>query len=364
MVDKDLFLTALSTCVFVEGFARGLVCDLQRQQFYIIPKDLSSLVLRSSGNKVESIYTHFGGENRQTLDEYFAFLAEHHYVFFTPHKTDTGRFPALSLWDKEYHNIENAIIDIDENSDFDVLQLIEDLIGLDCKYLQVRYFKKVIKEEFLSVLKQVDETELVNIEFVFPFNEFFLDIDLEKIFLLHQRLGTVIVYNSPVTETKYFHAGVFKICYTTENIDSHLHCGVIHPSWFISSMALYVDAKTSNSCLHKKISIDSAGNIKNCPGMMESFGNVKDTRLATALNKKGFKKHWHTTKDRVNICKDCEFRYVCTDCRAYLQQPEDHLSKPLKCGYDPYTNTWENWATNPLSKKGIDYHGLEGLVKR
>ncbi len=98
--------------------------------------------------------------------------------------------------------------------------------------------------------------------------------------------------------------------------------------------------------------------------MVESFGNIKDTTLEEALNKKGFKKYWNITKDQINICKDCEFRNICTDCRAYTQDPNDIYSKPLKCGYDPYTNVWEDWSTNPLSKMAIEHYSMQEMVKK
>ena len=359
MINRELFLTTLSHCVFVEGASRGLVCDLQKQVFNIIPRDLASLVLNCNGHRVDWIYKKYGLQNREILDEYFEFISANHYVFFTAHSHDVARFPELNVTGKKYDTIDNAIIDVDENSGFDILEVIDELLSVDCKYLQVRYFKMITTEEFLAVVKQVDETELVNIEFVVPYDDLFFKADLEKIFLLHQRLGTLIVYNSPFTKWVCYHEGVFKISYIQENISSHLHCGVVHPSWFLSSSPLYVASKTSNSCLYKKISIDSRGNIKNCPSMQESFGNIQNTSLKVALEKEGLKKHWYTTKDQVTVCADCEFRYVCTDCRAYLQDPGDPLSKPLKCGYDPFTATWEEWATNPLSKKGIEYYGLQ-----
>jgi len=63
--------------------------------------------------------------------------------------------------------------------------------------------------------------------------------------------------------------------------------------------------------------------------MAESFGNIQDTTLEEALNKEGFKKYWDITKDQIEVCKDCEFRYICTDCRAYVEKPE----APLSFGY-------------------------------
>jgi hypothetical protein len=33
--------------------------------------------------------------------------------------------------------------------------------------------------------------------------------------------------------------------------------------------------------------------------------------------------------------------YICHDCRVYLQDPKNPLSKPAKCRYDPYQVRWE-----------------------
>ena len=69
------------------------------------------------------------------------------------------------------------------------------------------------------------------------------------------------------------------------------------------------------------------------------------------------------------VCKDCEFRYICTDCRAYTEKTHTNeegldTSKPLKCGYNPYTGEWEEWSTNPLKQKAIQFYGMQDLIKR
>lgn len=48
--------------------------------------------------------------------------------------------------------------------------------------------------------------------------------------------------------------------------------------------------------------------------------------------------------------------------RAYIGDPEDILSKPFQCSYNPYTGEWSEWSTNPLKQKAISYYGLEELV--
>ena len=84
--------------------------------------------------------------------------------------------------------------------------------------------------------------------------------------------------------------------------------------------------------------------------MTKSYGNIRDTTLHEAIEKQGFKDLWYIHKDQIEVCKDCEFRHICTDCRAYIQDPNNIYSKPAKCSYDPYTATWgeANPTNNPL----------------
>jgi MoaA/NifB/PqqE/SkfB family radical SAM enzyme len=68
-----------------------------------------------------------------------------------------------------------------------------------------------------------------------------------------------------------------------------------------------------------------------------SYGNVRDVSLHSAVARRDFRELWEINKDQIEVCKDCEFCYVCIDCRAYLSRPEDRYAKPAKRGYDPYT---------------------------
>ena len=96
--------------------------------------------------------------------------------------------------------------------------------------------------------------------------------------------------------------------------------------------------------------------------MTQNYGNIRDTTLKQAMSHPDFKKYWNIKKDDITKCKDCEFRYICTDCRVYIDDSEDIYSAPLKCGYDPYTGVWEDWSTNPLKQKAIEYYGMQDLV--
>ena len=138
-----------------------------------------------------------------------------------------------------------------------------------------------------------------------------------------------------------------------QKIVSNVHCGLINSEYFSINIKTFTEAQKHNTCLNRKISIDLDGEIKNCPSMNKSYGNIKDINLMEAIEKPGFKDLWYIHKDQVEVCKDCEFRYICTDCRAYIQNPDNIYSKPAKCGYNPYTATWGEYnpTNNPLHSK-------------
>lgn len=75
--------------------------------------------------------------------------------------------------------------------------------------------------------------------------------------------------------------------------------------------------------------------------MQKSYGNIQTTTLEEALNKSGFKDLWSIKKDDIKICQDCEFRHICTDCRAFIDDPNDIYSHPAKCTYNPYQAKWK-----------------------
>lgn len=118
-------------------------------------------------------------------------------------------------------------------------------------------------------------------------------------------------------------------------------CGKIKTQQFFVNTKGICLASSYNSCLYKKISIDIEGNIKNCPSCSKSFGNMRSTTLEQALSYPDFKALWGVTKDQVDVCKDCEFRRICPDCRVFIKDPANPYSQPAKCTYNPYIARWQ-----------------------
>ena len=78
--------------------------------------------------------------------------------------------------------------------------------------------------------------------------------------------------------------------------------------------------------------------------MRRKFGNIQKDSLLESLSMDGFRDAWMIKKDDIKICQDCEFRHICTDCRAFIDNPNDKYSHPAKCEYNPYQAKWKGEA--------------------
>lgn len=127
--------------------------------------------------------------------------------------------------------------------------------------------------------------------------------------------------------------------FVRESLLDNSCCGIIDPALFVTNQMFFLESINKNSCLNKKLSISNNGDIKNCPSLPKVFGNIiNDDPLSIILSSQ-YQYLWNVTKDQIDVCKECEFRYICSDCRAFLNSEFD---KPLKCKYNPQTAQYEN----------------------
>lgn len=350
-------LKLFANCIPVKGANRSVICDLQRSEIFIIPNDLYNILELYSGKSISEIKREYGNEYDEIIDEYFVFLLKNELVF----KTDNPNlFPELNLdWYYPFE-ISNAIIDFDNKSEFDLKFVLNQLDRLKCKFLQFRFFDIINHASIKDLLTYLDDTSsiILSIDIIMPFHNKTSEEMLLSLLREHPRINLFFIYNAthenltePIRGNRAF------IVYTKQLLNPK-SCGIVSSKYFSINIKSFTEGLRYNSCLNRKISIDVKGFIKNCPSMITDYGNINEKTLTEALNHPDFKKLWSITKDQVKICRDCEFRYVCTDCRAYLENPEDQYSKPLKCGYDPYTNTWEEWSENPLKRKAMEYYSM------
>mgnify|MGYP003629679815 CR=1 FL=1 len=351
-------LSLYSNCLLVKGASRSVICDTQQQILHYIPNSLYNLLNEQLGKSVEDIKINYSSQYDEIIDEYISFLEEKNCVFYTD---SPDSFPKMSL-DWHYpHKISNAILDYDSLSKYNIEKVLEELDELRCKSIQIRFFSEVDKKKILSILQFLDKIKsmITSVEIILKNSDWTTPPNIKLLFLNNLRLTSFSVHSSNKNEIIEF--GSKYAVYTDQIIDSEYHCGIISKNYFSINLTTFSEAFNKNSCLNNKISVDKRGKIKNCPSMSEDFGTVGLINLKDVIEQPKFNTIWNVTKDQIHVCKDCEFRYVCTDCRAYVEQPNEINSKPLKCGYNPYTTEWSDWSKNELKTKAVEHYGLREL---
>ena len=344
-----------STCVLTKGKNRSALIDLERQSIQLIPNDLFEILINYNGFTLKEIKANFSPDNLGTIDEYYNFLFENDYVFCT---NTPNLFPPISKdWDAP-EIINNCIIDIGPDVKFDYAKIFKELDDLHCKFLEIRVFSVIEFHLIEEILKHLNYSTIIYVNMLLPYSE---DISLAMITELcdkNARLGGITVYNSPYEKHEQSEDYAVPINYIKQVIIDCKSCGNISSEYFAINIKDYTEFLNFNSCLNRKISIDQNGNIKNCPSFRNAYGNISDTSLYEVAMNESFRHYWSITKEKIDKCKSCEFRHVCTDCRAYLEDPNDLFSAPLKCGYNPETLEWEDWSKNPLKSNAIEYYSI------
>jgi radical SAM protein with 4Fe4S-binding SPASM domain len=115
---------------------------------------------------------------------------------------------------------------------------------------------------------------------------------------------------------------------------------------FYTNHYSFTRAQSCHNCLAGKIAVTSNGEVIPCIfARNQVCGSILNQPLNEVLKDKLLQSCWHTTKDHVDKCKDCEYRYACYDCRPLAQgsDPEKRwLACSVGCRYDPYEGKWDD----------------------
>lgn len=347
---KNKYFKLYACCLISKGFSRSIIFDINRNTFHMIPNSLYEILNNHQGKTVFQINNFYNNKYENIIIEYFEFLEQNDYIFFCS-KKELDYFPNIIL---DYHypgEISNSILDLSSNSDYNALSAMIQLINLGCRHFQIRFFCDSSLENIESLLNPLEGENISSIEFILKFNGSIPIESYHKILAERPVIHSIILYSAPENKILDLHKSKMgNLILVKQILNDSSHCGAISEHTFSNNLKTFSESQTKNTCLNKKVGIDINGEIKNCPSMTKSYGNINNISVKEAIEKNGFKDVWNIHKDQIEVCKDCEFRHICTDCRVYIQDLNNIYSKPAKCSYNPYTGTWgdENLTNNPL----------------
>lgn len=119
----------------------------------------------------------------------------------------------------------------------------------------------------------------------------------------------------------------YPVSISKQSSDLYLH---IDRDYF--SMAHYW-----NTCWGGELAITTRGEVLPCIFARDQIlGNVYSQSLKDIIDGPA-QKYWKIKSDRIEKCKDCEYRYSCMDCRVLsIKSGRGLFGAPVRCKYDPY----------------------------
>ncbi|MBS1600613.1 MAG: grasp-with-spasm system SPASM domain peptide maturase [Bacteroidetes bacterium] len=359
-IDNEQYFMLSAGCKLVDGYTRCAIIDYGRGDLYFISHDYYTLLQKMDRLKIKDIEKELDSDSRIHFYNFLDFILENELGFFAD---DPMKFPVMSeMPEDDYIELQDVIIEIDQQI-FDLeifLKLCDDLKNLRCKDFQIRLLSTADLKFLTTIVDIIETTNCNYIEIHCMFNPDITEDDLSEFVEKHVLVSHFYLYGAPFIRKKEvmnsipgFHSlALGCLYYLNYSFDEGNCCGIINMGNLnFSSIYVHNKLKTRNGCLDKKISIDRFGNIKNCPSMSQVYGNVQDTSINEIIGNHDFRKYWFIKKDQISVCKVCEFRYSCTDCRAFTNDSTDMYGKPAKCGYDPYTGKWKDHAMHTVKHK-------------
>lgn len=335
---KGKLLHIFENCLFTKGFYRTLVLDTQHKKIFFVPNTFFDFINGYNHSSLKNILKQ-QPKDLVVVEEYIDFILNNLLGgFFSSH--EIKNFCEMS---EEYispYYFENAVVDIEEevykNNDV-FLKLNKIGVG----YLQIRFLDYVSMPFLEKIIKLINDLSFQSFALILKHDDsynFFND----SYFLNNPKLENILIYNHNHNTINVTMS--IPIIYTTlKNIKIN-GCGAVKKEYFSKEMKHVCQSRKFNTCLYKKIYIDFNGGIRNCPYSNIVFGNIANLNseeVEKLCFDSEYTKLWTINKNQIDVCKDCEFRSICTDCRFFIKDTHNIYSQPAQCTYNPYICKWE-----------------------
>ncbi|REC77942.1 grasp-with-spasm system SPASM domain peptide maturase [Chryseobacterium elymi] len=339
------FFILYQDCTIIKGSKNILLSDFYKNKIINITEFYSYFIrdrylnISNGSDDLHELVEFLSGERLGYISDDLSSIQKKNFIWRTPNE------------------VNEVIIEHQKNDTYNPDLVYKIIETLSAEFLQIRFIDFSFKK-LTQILELVKNSSIRTIEVLIPFWDEAKNDKIIKKLEKELRIQIIYFYNSPKNISRHENCNII---YYQKNITDVRHCGIINEDYFLNDIRNISKTKIVNNCLYDKIFISLSGDIKNCPSMPNIICNVNDFSNFLFSEKYKAEKNRYITKDKVKICRDCEYRYFCIDCRAYKEDPDDDYSKPLKCGYNPYTGKWEEWSKNPLKQKAIQYYGMQNF---
>ncbi len=294
----------MSEAIFVNGYLRACIYDLSRNDYLFVPNKANDIIEKINFKKKSEIV--LSDLEYKWLD---IFLLKE--LFFLVPKKAAKNFPKLNLDWESPSLITSSSVEYSSNFQRS-LDLLDELI---CKQITIFCDSEEYIEEIAN--KHLCVTNFQNVDFLIKGKNKSIDINCYK--EQFNVINDISFLNKRKENNNFFSP------FLVVNID------------------FFSESQKFNVYFNRKIHIDNNGNILNNYKSQEVYGNINSiSDLNQFIDDISILYEWNVNKDKIDICKDCELRYMCLDDRKPIKKNiNDTYFNNLECRYNPYIAKWE-----------------------
>ncbi|WP_046755585.1 grasp-with-spasm system SPASM domain peptide maturase [Kordia jejudonensis] len=335
-IDDDYFLL-FPTCIPVKGASSSIILDLDRAAYIEIPNLLFNILSEDLKNlNIKEVKKLYDNKYNDGIDEYFNFLTEKQLGFFTKN-TKPFREPEDIFYSP--YKIISSIIEVNNNN-LDTLQsIIKQLDELSCQILQVRCYDLIDLKNLLYHLQIIENTTIRFVEIYVKYDDFYNEKEIIRLGNKLSRALIIMHSSNSNKKIKLSDDSVREIYFTTESLTKKT-TEKISKKLFTITHKMFYESRHFNSGLNRKVCVDEEGNLKNYLSHKKVFGNIKTHKIKDIIGLENFQSIYHISNDKIEKCKDCQFRYSCIN-NSDINKKNGLYYKIDSCNFDPYINKWE-----------------------
>ncbi|MDX9694379.1 MAG: hypothetical protein RBT49_01170 [Bacteroidales bacterium] len=314
MKNKNEYFSLFPNYIPIKGKHKCILADINNGEYFKIPElvfEVLNINIINSYN-LNQLNRHFNNKYEDGIKGYFDYFVKNKIGFYLK----TNWQPAkISYEYKSPFKATNAIIEVENLNKYCITTLIKDLINLGCHEIEIRIINYNTLISILDILKkfQCDMVRSFYLNYLQENGKENLKIekDIEKEIISNLKINQIKIFNS----NNNTNTNNNKILHIAQSFfEDYGQTGlIINPSYFYES-------QNFNASLNQKIVVDKEGNIKNYLNHKRTFGNVNNIIISDILFNSDFTKIWHISNDKIEICKECQYRYFCLNFSEILKK--------------------------------------------
>ncbi|MEM1319337.1 MAG: hypothetical protein AAGG75_03725 [Bacteroidota bacterium] len=297
----------------VMGKEQAVICDLANARYTKIPKFLYEVFTDFRDQSITVLEQSYK-DTQGTIVKYLNLLEERKIGLFT----DTPEcYNTINLDWRYAQEILWGVVDILDYKSYDCLDVMEQIINLNCTYIEIRFFGNYHVKDIEELLELTERSGIRCIDFVIPDTPQ-LDQTL-KLYDKYMKVNSFLIYGSD----REFQLEDKRIYSTKRKLQHDSAMENIPRDEFIITPEFFSESQKFNPFYNRKVCIDSYGKIKNCTTHTAHFGDVRVDRIAEVVKSDEFREMWYTCPDKIIDVRDWEFRYIWLNTHELRKIDED-----------------------------------------